>query len=285
MRRSRGWSGACSAAWTARRENASVTYGPEGLKRVTAKLGLAVRADTLTTAVNAALVRPDGARTVRAEADLTKPRIGTTAGRGQVPDVHLRGPQHAPAKFYKHLKLAHTYNDRGGHGRASRRPAGLYHIQNKQVNPSWHVPNSAWAGKLAGKVIPPGPDDPIKARWMGIFDGAGIHGTDEIGSLGSRRLARLRPDGDSGCGSALRPGGRRHARSSSRKTAKRLAGLYVERGIRHGDATRPGLVPRQLSAFDAALKARGMAEKTRRAYGVDLEQLGDMGQSAWRRPR
>ncbi len=47
------------------------------------------------------------------------------------------------------------------------------------------MPNSPWAGKLAGKVIPPGPDDPIKARWMGIFDGAGIHGTDEIGSLGS----------------------------------------------------------------------------------------------------
>jgi lipoprotein-anchoring transpeptidase ErfK/SrfK len=64
-------------------------------------------------------------------------------------------------------------------------PAGLYKIQDKQVNPSWHVPNSPWAGKLAGKVIPPGPDDPIKARWMGFNGGAGIHGTAEVGSLGS----------------------------------------------------------------------------------------------------
>jgi lipoprotein-anchoring transpeptidase ErfK/SrfK len=64
-------------------------------------------------------------------------------------------------------------------------PAGLYHIQDKQVNPSWHVPNSAWAGDLAGKVIPPGPQDPIKARWMGFNGGAGIHGTDVLGSLGS----------------------------------------------------------------------------------------------------
>ena len=64
-------------------------------------------------------------------------------------------------------------------------PAGLYQIQDKQTNPSWHVPNSAWAGDLAGKVIPPGPDDPIKARWMGLFDGAGIHGTTDIASLGS----------------------------------------------------------------------------------------------------
>jgi lipoprotein-anchoring transpeptidase ErfK/SrfK len=35
-------------------------------------------------------------------------------------------------------------------------------------------------------VIPPDdPGNPIKARWMGIYDGAGIHGTDALGSLGS----------------------------------------------------------------------------------------------------
>ena len=65
-------------------------------------------------------------------------------------------------------------------------PAGLYHVQNKAINPAWHVPNSAWAGKLAGKVIPGGaPDNPLKARWLGIFDGAGIHGTDALYSLGT----------------------------------------------------------------------------------------------------
>jgi lipoprotein-anchoring transpeptidase ErfK/SrfK len=34
-------------------------------------------------------------------------------------------------------------------------------------------------------VIPPGPENPIKARWMAIFEGAGIHGTEEVESLGS----------------------------------------------------------------------------------------------------
>ena len=53
------------------------------------------------------------------------------------------------------------------------------------MDPSWHVPNSAWAGALAGKVIPPGPEDPIKARWLGIYNGAGIHGTDVLSSLGT----------------------------------------------------------------------------------------------------
>ena len=38
---------------------------------------------------------------------------------------------------------------------------------------------------LAGTVVPPGPSNPIKARWMGFFDGAGIHGTSDRGSIGS----------------------------------------------------------------------------------------------------
>jgi lipoprotein-anchoring transpeptidase ErfK/SrfK len=29
------------------------------------------------------------------------------------------------------------------------------------------------------------PANPIKARWLGIFNGAGIHGTDNLASLGS----------------------------------------------------------------------------------------------------
>ena len=61
-------------------------------------------------------------------------------------------------------------------------------------------PNKAWAGKLAGKVVPPGPDDPIKARWMAFNGGAGIHGVDpsEYSSIGhdaSHGCVRMRiPD-------------------------------------------------------------------------------------------
>src|SRR5256885_16220004 len=36
-----------------------------------------------------------------------------------------------------------------------------------------------------------------------------------------------------------------------------------------------GMWARELATFDAALLARGMAEKTRRAYGADLQQLAD----------
>jgi lipoprotein-anchoring transpeptidase ErfK/SrfK len=75
-------------------------------------------------------------------------------------------------------------------------PEGLYEIQNKAINPAWHVPDSDWAGDLAGKVIAgDDPKNPIKARWMGIYDGAGIHGTDaddSIGSAASHGCIRMR---------------------------------------------------------------------------------------------
>src|SRR5256714_3320044 len=42
-----------------------------------------------------------------------------------------------------------------------------------------------------------------------------------------------------------------------------------------GQTRRPSGWARELATFDAALRARGMAEKTRRAYGLDLQQLAD----------
>jgi lipoprotein-anchoring transpeptidase ErfK/SrfK len=91
---------------------------------------------------------------------------------------------HFKLRLWKKLRLARTYTIAVGR-QGLETPAGEYEINDKQVNPSWHVPNSPWAGELAGRVIPPGPDDPIKSRWMGFYSGAGIHGTEDIGSLGT----------------------------------------------------------------------------------------------------
>jgi lipoprotein-anchoring transpeptidase ErfK/SrfK len=86
-------------------------------------------------------------------------------------------------RVYSNLRLVRSYPIAVGQV-GLQTPAGLYHIQDKVVNPSWQVPLSSWTGSLAGKLIPPGPDDPLKARWLGIFNGAGIHGTDETSSIG-----------------------------------------------------------------------------------------------------
>ncbi|MGZ8632286.1 MAG: L,D-transpeptidase, partial [Solirubrobacteraceae bacterium] len=101
--------------------------------------------------------------------------------------------------FFDHLKPSLTFPIAVGR-QGLETPPGLYDVQWKQTNPSWYVPNSAWAGKLAGTVVPPGPGDPIKARWMAFNGGAGIHGIDpsEYGSIGhdaSHGCVRMRiPD-------------------------------------------------------------------------------------------
>jgi lipoprotein-anchoring transpeptidase ErfK/SrfK len=104
---------------------------------------------------------------------------------------------HFTLRLFKHLKIARRYGIAVGRA-GLETPTGLYHVQDKQVNPSWHVPNASWAGSLAGQVIPPGPDDPIVARWMGLANGVGIHGTNEpwsIGSAASHGCIRMRvPD-------------------------------------------------------------------------------------------
>jgi lipoprotein-anchoring transpeptidase ErfK/SrfK len=89
-------------------------------------------------------------------------------------------------RLFKGLKFRKGYGIAVGMA-GLETPAGRYAIQNKQVNPAWHVPNSAWAGALAGQVIPGGaPNNPLKARWMGIANGVGIHGTAESWSIGTR---------------------------------------------------------------------------------------------------
>ena len=88
-------------------------------------------------------------------------------------------------RFYRDLNLSRRFRIAVGQI-GHKTPAGRYEIQSMQKNPAWHVPDEAWAGALAGRVIPPGdPQNPLKARWMGFHDGAGIHGTAEVDSLGA----------------------------------------------------------------------------------------------------
>src|SRR5579862_9899193 len=63
-------------------------------------------------------------------------------------------------------------------------PAGTFHIVVKWVNPWWYPPTQdAWARGLS--PVPPGPDNPLGTRWMGLSaPGVGIHGTDEPASIG-----------------------------------------------------------------------------------------------------
>lgn len=51
--------------------------------------------------------------------------------------------------FFKRLKLVRTYRIAVGQA-GFETPAGLYHVQNKAVKPSWSVPNKPLAGLSRG---------------------------------------------------------------------------------------------------------------------------------------
>ena len=170
-----------------------------GIVQTASHNGAHVATRRLRHALLAALVRPDGARTVHARVRTVVPKTTSSDLVHKYPSYIIIDRAAFTLRFYRDLQLARTYPIAVGRA-GLETPAGLYDVQWKQTNPSWYVPNSAWAGDLAGKVIPPGPDDPIKARWMAFNGGAGIHGIDpsEYGSIGhnaSHGCVRMRiPD-------------------------------------------------------------------------------------------
>jgi lipoprotein-anchoring transpeptidase ErfK/SrfK len=164
--------------------DASISYSGTSIGAVESRTGIAVRTQRLTDAINRALSDAAAPRTLRVPTTRTPAKVTTQDLAARYPAIITVSRSNFQLRLWKHLRLVKTYPIAVGMA-GLETPAGLYHIQDKEVNPSWHVPNSAWAGSLAGQTIPPGPQDPIKARWMGIFNGAGIHGTDELGSLGS----------------------------------------------------------------------------------------------------
>jgi lipoprotein-anchoring transpeptidase ErfK/SrfK len=169
-----------------RARDARVQMAGTGIRTVSSRTGLRLRADTLRGDVVEALREPvREARTVRAKVRRTKPRRTIAELRRRYGTVLAVDRGTYKLRLYKHLKLVKTYGIAVGQV-GLETPAGRYTIQNKAVNPAWNVPNSAWAGDKAGTVVPGGvPENPLKARWMGIYDGAGIHGTDARGSIGT----------------------------------------------------------------------------------------------------
>jgi lipoprotein-anchoring transpeptidase ErfK/SrfK len=164
--------------------DATVEPTADSLSVVKAKNGRKLRDVLLTRQLEAAVLNADADHMIAARTHYTTPEVTTKEVADAYPSYLTLDRATFTLRLWKHLKLAKAYTVAVGQ-EGLETPEGLYHIEEKQENPSWHVPNSAWAGDLAGQVIPPGPEDPIKARWLAIFEGAGIHGTEETESLGS----------------------------------------------------------------------------------------------------
>ncbi|MCA1689904.1 MAG: L,D-transpeptidase/peptidoglycan binding protein [Actinobacteria bacterium] len=180
-------------------QDASVAPTASGLSQVPARTGLAVNATVLAGRIEHALADPQADRAISTPTRVLEPKVTESELASKYPAYIVIDRAAFQLKYFDHLRLAATYPVAVGR-QGLETPAGLYDVQWKETNPSWHVPNSAWAGALAGRTIPPGPDDPIKARWMAFNGGAGIHGIDPseystIGHTASHGCVRMRiPD-------------------------------------------------------------------------------------------
>jgi lipoprotein-anchoring transpeptidase ErfK/SrfK len=170
----------------------TITPGRDGLK---------LMAHELHAQIDRAIVDPSAPHTLSVRTQHVQPAVDTAKIRSQYATALVVDRSHFQLHLYKNLHLVKTYEVAIGMVGLDT-PAGLYHIQNKAVDPAWTEPNSSWVAPAdRGKVVPGGTAaNPLKARWLGIFDGAGIHGVDpsEYGTIGhqaSHGCVRMRiPD-------------------------------------------------------------------------------------------
>jgi lipoprotein-anchoring transpeptidase ErfK/SrfK len=179
--------------------DATVAPGASGLNVVPAQVGVRVDSAALGGSIEQALTGGAPGQTVAVPTYTTKPAVSTAQVAARYPAYIVVDRGAFRLRFYEHLKLAKTYEIAVGM-EGLETPAGLHKIEWEQVDPPWYVPNKAWAGALAGTVVPPGPADPLKARFMSFDGGAGIHGIDPseystIGHDASHGCVRMRiPD-------------------------------------------------------------------------------------------
>ena len=165
-------------------QDATVAASGASLEIVPAEYGRKLRDNLLTKQLNAAVLNANADHTIAARSHSVKPEVTGDEVAEEYPTYLTLERSTYTLRFWRDLKLARTYTVAVGQ-EGLETPEGLYHLQSKEVEPTWNVPESDWAGSLAGQSIPPGPSNPLKARWMGIYEGAGIHGTEETSSLGT----------------------------------------------------------------------------------------------------
>jgi lipoprotein-anchoring transpeptidase ErfK/SrfK len=142
------------------------------------KVGLAVEQNMLRTALEQQL-----AAGTRHPLVLPMSAVEPARSAAQFGPVILVNRETNTLRLYSTTKLVRTFRVATGQS-IYPTPMGIFKIVQKEMNPWWYPPTyDAWAKGL--KPVPPGPDNPLGTRWMGLsVPGVGIHGTDEPTSIG-----------------------------------------------------------------------------------------------------
>jgi lipoprotein-anchoring transpeptidase ErfK/SrfK len=175
------------AATTDPARNATVRITLRHMRVRKARDGASASAAQLAQLITAAAISPAGARILRATRTVVHPKVRVSdLARGRYATVITIDQSHFRLRLFKRLKLSKSYGVAVGQP-AYPTPNGLFGIANKAVNPTWTAPDRPWAGAYRNESVAGGSaENPLKARWMGIVDGVGIHGTGDPGSIGSR---------------------------------------------------------------------------------------------------
>ena len=148
--------------------------------------GRTINEHELARSISKVLLEPALERTLRAKRNRDLPDTTTKEARRAYSTIVTVDRTGLKLRLFKRLKHRKTYGIAIGMAGFDT-PSGLFNIQSKQVNPPWNAPNRSWAGSYAGTTVPGGaPNNPLKARWLGVNGAVGIHGTAEEWSIGTR---------------------------------------------------------------------------------------------------
>jgi lipoprotein-anchoring transpeptidase ErfK/SrfK len=166
--------------------DATVKIGITQITKVASRDGRSLDANALAKATGTALSDPRQPRVLQPALAVVKPKVTTGKLASAYGTVITIDRGNFKLRLFKGLKLVKSYGVAVGMP-AYPTPTGRFTIANKAVNPTWTAPNSPWAGAYRNETVAGGSaENPLKARWMGIVNGVGIHGTGIPGSIGSR---------------------------------------------------------------------------------------------------
>jgi lipoprotein-anchoring transpeptidase ErfK/SrfK len=197
---------AALAAFTVKMDRASRVVPRNARLRMTvrrmflrrARMGWSIDERALAAQLDPVLADPRLSRIVRATRERVPPAINANDLRHRYRTVVTVDRSRFKLRYFRNLKRRKAYDVAVGMpGHAT--PRGRFAITNKAVDPDWTAPDEPWAGAYRNEVVEGGSsENPLKARWLGVVDGVGIHGTDadwSIGTAASHGCIRMRiPD-------------------------------------------------------------------------------------------
>ena len=156
----------------------------DSLDPVPGQDGIEVETDQLRADLEQAVQSPHS-RTVEAKVDKVKPEVTTERARGEVPALHRRSTARASScASTSTSSWRRPTRSRSAPSATTRRRGSTTSRASRSTRPGT-CPTQAGPATSPGRPCRRGRTTRSIARWMGFNGGAGIHGTNDIGSLGS----------------------------------------------------------------------------------------------------